>query len=66
MRTVKIKGMSCQHCVNAVSSALSSLEGVKNVQVSLEKGEASFEEEKPIDLEAIKKVVKEAGYEVQV
>ncbi len=62
MKTITIKGMSCQHCVQAVTKALADIPGIKNVQVSLEKGEASFEEEYPVDMETIKKAVQEAGY----
>ncbi|MCF8031132.1 MAG: copper ion binding protein [Desulfohalobiaceae bacterium] len=61
---VAIKGMSCQHCVSAVTKALEQLDGVKNVEVSLEKGEARFEEEKPVDRETVRKAVQDAGYEV--
>jgi len=61
---VAIKGMSCQHCVSAVTKALEQLDGVKNVEVSLEKGEARFEEEKPVDRESLRKAVQDAGYEV--
>ena len=32
MKSIKIKGMSCQHCVMAVTKALSALDGIKNVQ----------------------------------
>ena len=64
MGIVKITGMSCQHCVQAVKNALEQIEGVKNVQVDLEKGEASFEEETPVDLESVKKAVQAAGYDV--
>ncbi|MFO7875404.1 MAG: copper ion binding protein [Desulfovermiculus sp.] len=65
MATIKVKGMTCQHCVQAVTQALSGLEGVENVKVSLSKGEASFEETKPVDMEEVKKAVKEAGYKVE-
>ncbi len=64
MGIVKINGMSCQHCVQAVKSALEQVEGIKNVQVDLEKGEASFEEASPVDLEEVKKAVQAAGYGV--
>ena len=45
MATVKIKGMSCQHCVKSVTDTLKGLEGVNNVEVDLEKGEANFDGE---------------------
>lgn len=61
---VKVKGMSCQHCVSAVTQALQQVEGVANVEVSLDKGEARFEEEKQVDSEAVRKAVQDAGYEV--
>ncbi len=47
MKTIKIKGMSCQHCVKAVTKALSEIAGIKDVTVDLERGEASFDETSP-------------------
>lgn len=62
MRTVKIKGMSCQHCAKAVVKALSEVEGIKNVTVDLAKGEASFDEANPVDTEVLRERIKKAGY----
>jgi copper chaperone len=64
MTTIKIKGMSCDHCVRSVSKVLNSIEGIKNVKVDLAKGEATFIEEKPVDVNMIKEQIKKAGYEV--
>jgi copper chaperone len=64
MKTVKIKGMSCQHCVMAVTKALSGLAGVKDVQVDLKRGEATFAEEKPVEMQAIRDAIAKAGFEV--
>ena len=64
MTTIKIKGMSCNHCVMAVTKALSGLEGVQNVKVDLQKGEATFEETKPVSAETVKAQVKKAGFDV--
>ena len=64
MTTIKINGMSCQHCVMAVTRALQKIEGINNVQVNLEKGEATFEEEGPVDGEAIRAAVKKAGFDI--
>jgi copper chaperone len=33
--TYKVTGMSCQHCVNAVTSELGALDGVSSVAVDL-------------------------------
>jgi len=64
MRTIKIKGMSCKHCVMAVTKVLSGIEGIKDVRVDLEKGEASFEEERPVDMETVRQKIVKAGYEI--
>ncbi|GKT08452.1 heavy-metal-associated domain-containing protein [Desulforhabdus sp. TSK] len=63
-RTIKIKGMSCQHCVNAVSKTLSGIDGVQGVKVDLSKGEATFEELKPVDDALIRDRIEKAGYEL--
>jgi copper chaperone len=64
MATVKIKGMSCNHCVMAVTKALDEIDGVSAVQVDLSKGEATFQETKPVDRNLIRDKIKKAGYEV--
>ncbi len=64
MTTIKIKGMSCQHCVMAATKALKEIDGLQEVTVNLEKGEASFNETKPVDMTLIKERIKKAGYEV--
>ena len=64
MKGVKIKGMSCQHCVMAVTKALNALEGIKDVKVDLKSGIATYEEVKPVDPQKIAAAIKKAGYEV--
>jgi copper chaperone len=64
MTTIKIKGMSCNHCVMAVNKALNEIEGIKDVKVNLEKGEATFEEAKTVDMNIVRERIKKAGYEV--
>jgi copper chaperone len=63
MATIKIKGMTCNHCVMAVTRALNEIEGIDDVRVDLEKGEAFFEG-KQIDMYLVREKVKKAGYEV--
>jgi len=62
--TLKVKGMSCQHCVMSVTKALSQLEGIKNVQVDLAKGEVRFDNTKEMTSNRIVKAIEDAGYEV--
>ncbi|OPY88483.1 MAG: Copper chaperone CopZ [Smithella sp. PtaU1.Bin162] len=64
MKSIKIKGMSCGHCVMAVERALSAIAGIKDVKVDLKSGSASYEETKPVDAKIIADAVKKAGYEV--
>ena len=63
MKTIEIKGMSCGHCVKTVSDILSKVENVTDVAVSLEKGEASFEESGPVDMDKLRTGIKMAGFE---
>jgi len=55
--------MRCGHCVSSVTKALSDIDGVSNVSVDLEKGEASFDEETPVAAEKIKEVISSIGFE---
>jgi len=61
--TVKIKGMACNHCVMAVTKALNQIDGISDVQVDLEKGEATFDHGTSVDMARIKAEVEKAGYE---
>ena len=62
---LKVEGMSCGHCVKAVSDALTELPGVENVEVDLKQATVSFAFE-PADtpLEKVKSAITEAGYTV--
>ena len=64
MPTIKVKGMSCQHCVASVTRALAEIEGITDVLVSLEKGEATFTENSPVPEQTIKDAISTIGFEV--
>lgn len=63
--TFDITGMTCDHCVNAVTTAIKDTEGVSAVTVSLDDKSAVVEGD-PIDIEAIVAAVAEEGYEAAV
>ncbi|MEJ2032137.1 MAG: heavy metal-associated domain-containing protein [Deltaproteobacteria bacterium] len=65
MPIVKIKGMRCQHCVASVTKALSEVDGVKDVAVNLEEGEAVYSETKPVDKAKIKEAISKIGFEAE-
>ncbi len=62
--TLKVKGMTCQHCVMSVRKALGKLDGVKNVDVDLQKGEVRFDDTKGTTPDVLKRAIEEAGFEV--
>jgi copper chaperone len=64
MKSIKIKGMSCQHCVMAVTKALSAVDGIKDVHVDLKNSVATYEEIKAVDFAAVTAAIKKAGFEV--
>jgi copper chaperone len=64
MKTIQIKGMTCQHCVMAVTKALNAVEGIKDVHIDLKSGTATYEEEKTVDSSIVAAAVKKAGYEI--
>ncbi|MGI6747693.1 MAG: copper chaperone CopZ [Anaerovoracaceae bacterium] len=60
-----VEGMSCSHCVNAVNGAVSSLNGVLNVNVELEEKAVIVEyDDDKITLDSIKEAIEDQGYEV--
>jgi len=65
MITLKVDGMSCDHCVQAVNQALVSVMGVEDVvEVSLERGEAIVEG-KP-DVSALLAAIADEGYSAEL
>ncbi|MFH7319327.1 heavy-metal-associated domain-containing protein [Desulfurivibrio sp. D14AmB] len=65
MSTIRIKGMTCAHCVASVTKALSDISGISNVHVSLSEGVASFESNREVPLETIREAIHKIGFEVE-
>jgi copper chaperone len=61
--TIRIKGMSCNHCVAAVTKALNQIDGISDVQINLDKGEATFDHGTSVDMAQIKEQIEKAGYQ---
>ncbi len=65
-KELSIEGMMCMHCVGRVEKALSELEGVSEVNVNLEAGEASVEVSDKVSDEILTKAVTDAGYPANI
>ena len=62
--TRTVTGMTCGHCVAAVSEEVGSLPGVTAVDVDLASGRVTVTSTGPLDEGAFAAAVDEAGYEV--
>ncbi len=62
--TLKINGMSCEHCVKAVTDVLTAADGVSKAKVNLKKGEAKIRfDDAKVTVEKLGQMVTDAGYE---
>ncbi|MEM4138686.1 MAG: HAD-IC family P-type ATPase, partial [Sulfolobaceae archaeon] len=61
---LKIIGMHCATCVNTVSRAISSIEGVEVIAVNLASGDARIRIVKPVKLKEVVRAIRNSGYDV--
>lgn len=61
-QTYAVTGMTCEHCVRAVSEEVAGIPGVTGVQVDLETGGLSVTADAPVEDAAVAAAVDEAGY----
>ena len=62
-KTMKIKGMTCEHCVNNVTNAINKVAGA-SAKVSLKDKEAIISYDRELSNIELRKAVEDAGYEV--
>ncbi|MFI0240152.1 heavy-metal-associated domain-containing protein [Streptomyces sp. NPDC016845] len=60
----QVKGMTCGHCEGAVASELGELDGVSSVRAAAASGQVTVVSAAPLDEEAVRAAVDEAGYEL--
>jgi copper ion binding protein len=63
-QTYQVQGMTCGHCVSAVSSELGAVDGVTDVQVDLASGQVTVTSDAPLETETVRAAVDEAGFEL--
>lgn len=59
-----VTGMTCDHCKGTVTTELSRLDGVSNVDVDLSSGLVTVESAEPLDLSQVASAIDEAGFEL--
>ena len=62
--TYTVVGMTCGHCVTAVTEEVSEIAGVEHVDVVLDTGQVTVTSAEPVDAAAVRAAVEEAGYQV--
>ncbi len=62
--TYTVSGMTCSHCVQAVTTEISELPGVDTVQVDLGTGAVTVTSAAPLSDDAVRAAVDEAGYQL--
>lgn len=62
---LKVEGMTCAHCKNAAEKAVNALPGVSSAEVNLDEKTLTVKfDSSTVGLDAIKKAIVDAGYEV--
>jgi len=64
VKTIKIDGMSCMHCVKKVEDALKKVKGIKQVEVNLEEKKATVTMKQEVSNEELKNTIEDLGYNV--
>jgi copper chaperone len=62
--TYTVSGMTCGHCVSAVTEEVTAVPGVTGVDVDLASGRLTVTIDAPVDESAVRAAVDEAGYEL--
>jgi len=57
-----VVGMTCGHCVSAVTEELRRLPGVREVEVDLATGQVTVASDGPLPIDEVRTAVDEAGY----
>ena len=60
----RVTGMSCGHCEGSVSGEISEIPGVSSVKAVASTGEVTVVSAAPLDDEAVRAAVDEAGFEL--
>ncbi len=62
--TYVVEGMSCQHCIDAVTAEVGRLAGVEQVQVDLGAGAVTVTSNEPLELDEVREAIDVAGFDL--
>ncbi len=63
--TYAVEGMTCDHCVRAVTAEVEQIPGVAEVEIDLASGGVTVISDHDLDTSAVQAAVEEAGYELR-
>ena len=64
-KEIKIVGMHCNSCVNAVELSLKDLDGIEDAKADLDSGITKITMSQDVSDEDIKEAVEEAGFNIE-
>jgi copper ion binding protein len=64
IQTYSVTGMTCGHCVASVTEEISEIPGVESVDVVLDSGAVTVTSSQPLEQQAVRAAVEEAGYQL--
>lgn len=59
-----VKGMTCSGCMNKVTTAVTSVQGVDDVDVDIATGEVTVISQTPVDNHLVRAAINDAGYQL--
>ena len=62
--TYQVSGMTCGHCQQAVTAEVGQLADVREVSVDLGSGQVTVTSDRPLDRDAVRAAIDEAGYQL--
>ena len=65
-KSLKVEGMTCQHCVQTITNSLEDKQGIETVAINIDKKEVRIEfDEANINLEQISSEIVALGFEIK-
>tara|TARA_B100000287_G_scaffold76658_1_gene68702 strand:+ start:1436 stop:1645 length:210 start_codon:yes stop_codon:yes gene_type:complete len=65
IKKLVIPEISCQHCVDTISKALSKVENINSLEVSIDKKTVSIDHSSELDINQIQNLLLDQGYTVE-